>query len=148
MADARTDFMPAAEYGRSLKGFGINLLVSDVDAMLTFLVEVFGVRVVFADKDFAVLAHGEQEWMLHGDHTYHSNPLLALTGDGALRGVGVELHLYEIDPDAAEARARARGDHILQEPTDKPHGLRECYIVGPDGYVWVAGIAIGDDRVL
>ena len=26
--------------------------------------------------------------MLHADHTYHSNPLLALTGDGVLRGGG------------------------------------------------------------
>ena len=89
------------------------------------------------DADFAVLAHGGQQWMLHGDHTYHSNPLLGLTGDGALRGVGVELRVYGIDPDDAEAKARALGHHVLQAATDKPHGLRECFLVDPDGYVWV-----------
>jgi hypothetical protein len=26
---------------------------------------------------------------------------------------------------------------VLAEAADKPHGLRESYIVDPDGYVWV-----------
>ena len=26
---------------------------------------------------------------------------------------------------------------VLAESADKPHGLRESYIVDPDGYVWV-----------
>ena len=131
------DFMSAPDYGRSLTGLGINLLVRDVTATLDFLRGVFGLAPVYANKDFAVLAHGGHQCMLHGDHTYHSNPLLGLTGDGALRGAGIEIRLYDIDPDDAEARARARGDHVLQASTDKPHGLRECFLVDPDGYVWV-----------
>lgn len=144
MAQSKDDFMAAADYGRSLTGFGINLLVRDVGKTLDFLTQVLGVAVVHANRDFAVTAHREQQWMLHGDHTYHSNPLLALTGDGALRGIGVELRLYDVDPDAAEARARAAGYDVLQGSSDKPHGLRECYLVDPDGYVWVPGSAIGD----
>ena len=70
--------------------------------------------------------------------------LLALTGDGAIRGAGAELRLYGLDPDAAEARARARGDAVLAASADKPHGLRECFLVDPDGYVWVPGTAISD----
>ena len=147
MTDSMEEFMPAADYGRSLQGFGVNLLVRDVAATLSFLVEVLKVEVVHANKDFAILTHGGQQWMLHGDETYHSNPLLALTGDGALRGVGVELRLYGVDPDAAEARAKARGNTVLQESTNKPHGLRECYLVDTDGYVWVPGVAIGDDQL-
>lgn len=131
---------PSGEtYGRALRGFGVNLLVRDVLASVAFLVEVMGVEQVYSDADFALMRHQGMEFMLHADGTYHSNPLLGLTGDGAVRGVGVELRLYAIDPDAAAARARGRGDHILQEPADKPHGLREAFIMDPDGYVWVPG---------
>lgn len=137
---AQKPFMPADAFGRSLSGFGVNILVSDVAATLAFLQEVLTVAVVHADAGFAVCRHGEHLWMLHGDATYHSNPLLALTGDGAIRGAGLELRLYGVDPDAAAARAEAAGFTLLQAPTDKPHGLREAYIAGPDGYVWVPSV--------
>ena len=137
-------FMSAADYGRSLAGFGVNLLVSDLARAVAFQTEVLGVELVYADPDFAVLTHGGAQWMLHGDHTYGEHPLLALTGDGAIRGAGAELRLYGMDPDAAEARARARGDHVLAAAADKPHGLREAFLVDPDGYVWVPGTALKD----
>ena len=134
-------WMPADAYGRSLRGFGVNLLVRDVTRSVAFQTAVLGVELVYADKDFAVLRHGGQEWMLHADHTYAEHPLLGLTGDGAIRGAGAELRLYDLDPDAAETRARARGETVLAPAADKPHGLREVYIADPDGYVWVPGRA-------
>ncbi len=137
-------WMPADAYGRSLRGFGVNLLVRDVARSAAFQREVLGVEPVYADPDFAVLSHDGHQWMLHADHTYGDHPLLGLTGDGALRGAGAELRLYGIDPDQAEARARARGDHILAGAQDKPHGLRECFIADPDGYIWVPGVALSD----
>lgn len=136
-------WMAADAYGRSLSGVGVNLLVRDVARSVAFLTEVLGLEAVYADADFAVLRHDGQDVILHADHTYAEHPLLALTGDGALRGAGVELRLYGVDPDAAEARARARGDAVFAETKDKPHGLRECYLADPDGYIWVPGIAIG-----
>ena len=141
-------WMAADAYGRSLTGMGVNLLVREVARSVDFLSEVLGFEVVYADADFAVLRHGDREGggqdvILHADHTYAAHPLLALTGDGGVRGAGVELRLYGIDPDAAEARARARGDAVFAETQDKPHGLRECYLADPDGYVWVPGIGIG-----
>src|SRR3546814_727822 len=87
---AQKPFMPADAFGRSLSGFGVNILVSDVAATLAFLQEVLTVAVVHADAGFAVCRYGDHLWMLHGDATYHSNPLLALTGDGAIRGAGLE----------------------------------------------------------
>ncbi|MDX8443696.1 hypothetical protein [Mesorhizobium australafricanum] len=40
-------------------------------------------------------------------------------------------------------RSRKRLGHIvLAGSIDKPHGLRECYIVGPDGYVFVPSARI------
>jgi len=133
-------FMSADAYGRSLTGFGVNILVSDVAATLAFLSEVLGVEAVYSDADFAVCLYQGHQWMLHSDASYHSNPLLALTGDGAIRGAGLELRLYGVDPDAAAARAEAAGHTLLQPPSDKPHGLREAYIAGPDGYVWVPSV--------
>ena len=135
---AKPAFPDADSYGRSLTGFGVNILVSDVAASLAFLTEVLAVEAVHAERDFAVCRYQGHQWMLHSDASYHSNPLLALTGDGVVRGAGLELRLYGVDPDAAAARAEARGFHVLQAPGDKPHGLRETYIAGPDGYVWVA----------
>ena len=130
-----------AAYGKALRGFGVNLLVRDVLASVQFEVEVLGVEQVYSNPDFAIMRYQGTEWMLHGDHTYHYNPLLGLTGEGTVRGVGCELRLYGIDPDAAADRARARGDTILAEAADKPHGLRESYLIDPDGYVWVPGVA-------
>ncbi len=133
--------MPAEEYGRSLQGLGINLLVRDVARSVDFAREVLGATIAYADKDFAVLRYvggaTRAEWMLHGDSTYHSNPLLGLIGDASVRGIGAEIRLYHCDPDAAAARARKHGHHVLAEATDKPHGLREAYILDPDGYCWV-----------
>ena len=141
MDDSPKPAFPSADaYGRSLSGFGVNLLVSDVAATLAFLGGVLAVETVHAEADFAVCRYQGHQWMLHSDASYHSNPLLALTGDGAIRGAGLELRLYGTDPDAAAARAEAAGFNVLQLPADKPHGLREAYIAGPDGYVWVPSV--------
>ena len=143
MGNADEGFMSAEEYGRSLKGLGINLLVRDIGRSVAFATDVLGATVAVADKDFAVLRYAKgrtaAEWMLHADGTYHANPLLALLEDSAARGLGLEIRLYDCDPDAAVARAIAQGHHVLQEATDKPHGLREAYILDPDGYCWVPG---------
>jgi catechol 2,3-dioxygenase-like lactoylglutathione lyase family enzyme len=134
--------MPADAFGRALRGVGINLLVSDVDPAVAFLRDVMGLIPVYADPDFAVLTLGDQPVLLHADHTYDSHPLSGfVTGlDG--RGAGVELRLYGVDPDAAEARARAAGHVILAGALDKPHGLREAYVLDPDGYCWVPCVAL------
>ncbi|MGB1006476.1 MAG: hypothetical protein ACPGVX_04830 [Thalassobaculaceae bacterium] len=126
-----------AAYGRALTGMGINILVSQVADTVRFTEDVLGLETVYADADFAILRHGGAEWMVHSDASYHSNPLLGLTGDGAVRGLGVELRIYGVDPDDAAARAAAHDHPVLQAPANKPHGLRECYLMAPDGYVWV-----------
>src|SRR5690606_2879056 len=75
---ARKPFMPADAFGRSLVGFGVNILVSDVAASLAFMRDVLTVAVVHAERDFAVCRYEGRQWMLHSDASYHSNPLLAL----------------------------------------------------------------------
>ena len=41
------------------------------------------------------------------------------------------------NPYQIATKAEAAGGTVLQPPTDKPHGLREAYILCPDGYAWV-----------
>lgn len=141
MNEKTKDFPSAPDFGRSLKGVGLNLLVPDVLREVEFLRGVLGVAVLTCDRDFAVLSHDGQVWMLHGDQTYGAHPLLELTGDGALRGVGLEIRLYDLDPEACEQRAVAGGYTVLAPCAHKPHGLYECYLVSPAGYVYVPGVA-------
>ena len=113
------------------------MLVRETARTVTFARDVLGLTIVYADPDLAVLRHGEHEWMAHADHTYDAHPLLPRTRVAALRGGGIELRVHDVDPDAAVAAARRRGYEVLEPPADKPHGLREAYILDPDGYVWV-----------
>ena len=133
-------WMPAPDYGRSLTGLGINLLVRDTDAALPFHREVLEAEVVYADPDVAVLRRKGMDWMLHAFHTYDKHPWYPVIASDAPRGVGVELRLHGRDPDAAEAVARRLGFEILQTTADKPHGLREAFILDGDGYVWVPDV--------
>ena len=132
-----TPWMPADAFGRTLRGFGVNLLVADIAVAVAFATRVLGAEVIYSDADFALLRRGEAEWLLHADHTYEDHPLHGFVGGQEGRGAGVELRLYDCDPDAAEAAARAEGHIVLAGAADKPHGLREAYLLDPDGYCWV-----------
>lgn len=127
----------ADAFGRSLRGIGLNMLVRDVCRTCDFLKDVFGVGVHQPTEDFAIITYGEQVFQLHADGTYHSHPLLNMLPENPPRGAGMEVHFYDTDPDEAVAHAEARGAMILQPPADKPHGLREAYILCEDGYAWV-----------
>jgi len=140
-------FMSGADYGRSLQGLGINLLVRDIGRSVAFCRDVLGARILHSNADFAAIRHdgltgGAVEWMLHADGTYRGHPLPDLLGDHAIRGIGIEIRLYGCDPDRAEAQALALGHHVLAGSRDKPHGLREAYILDPDGYCWVPSVKL------
>lgn len=127
----------AADFGRSLRGIGLNLLTRDVPALVAFLEQLFGMQSHRVSADFAIMSLGAARLQIHADRTYHSNPLLSLLPEAAPRGAGLEIRLYDVDPDRAEARAKDLGHEVLQPATDKPHGVREAYILSPEGYVWV-----------
>lgn len=124
------------DFGRSLRGMGLNLLVRDVRAHVAFLETVFDMSAHRVSDDFAIMVYGDQLFQLHSDGTYGTHPLLGLLPENPPRGAGVEIRLYETDPDVAAQRAEAAGGTILQAPMDKPHGLREASILCADGYVW------------
>jgi catechol 2,3-dioxygenase-like lactoylglutathione lyase family enzyme len=134
-------WMPAPKYSQTLSGLSVNLLVTDVSKSAQFAKTVFGAEAVYADPDFAVMRIATDtcaaEWMLHADHTYSDHPLAGIAKGAEGRGAGAEFRLHGVDPDDAEARARDAGYTILAGALDKPHGLREVYILDDDGYCWV-----------
>ncbi len=132
------DTIGPAAFGAGLWGMGMNLLVRDVGAQVAFLKTLFGMRAHQPTADFAIMVYGSDVFQLHCDGTYHSNPLSGLLPENPPRGAGLEIRLYDSDPDAVCAVAEAAGGVILQAPMDKPHGLREAYVLCENGYVWVA----------
>ena len=134
------------EYGRTLTGASLNLIVREVGASLPFYSELLGFAVHYCDPDFAALEGFGLRVQLHADHTWERMPWHARLVSGEPRGLGVELRLLGPDPDQAEQRARRLGVRVMLAATDFPgHGWRECYLEDPDGYLWVVGRLLRSD---
>lgn len=143
MKRTKEPWMKADEFGRSLpKGVGVNLLVGELAQQVTFCREVLGAMVLYCDEDFAAVELAGSVFMLHSDHTYADHPMHGLVRGVETRGLGVELRIYGIEPDKVEERAIRHGHVVLAGSSDKPHGLRECHVVGPEGYIWVPANAV------
>ena len=130
----------ADSFGRSLKGIGLNLLVRDVKAECAFLEGLFLGWLRIRSLRILPLSPMARRY----SSCTATAPMLRTRCWGSCRktpprGAGVEIRLYETDPDAAAARAEAFGATVLQAPADKPHGLREAYILCENGYAWVPG---------
>ena len=133
---------PAA-YGRRIPpGLGINLLVRDVARSARFQAEVLGARIEHLEEHFAIVAVAGSRWLLHSDWSYRAHAFRGAVAGLEARGAGVELRLYGVDPDLAEARARQCDAIVLSGAMDKEHGLREAYLVDDDGYMWVPSVAL------
>lgn len=133
-------WMPADDYGRTLPPFTVNLLVSDIARSTRFYTNVLGAKVIYTDADFAALRVGELDFMLHADHAYDHHAWHPELTSGVRRGLGAELRLFNLDPDATEARAKQFGATIVQSAQEKPHGWRDVIIADPDGYTWAIGV--------
>ena len=134
----KKSFMPAPDYGKSLAGFSVNLLTTDLARALVFQRDVLQAEILHQDEDLIIARGYSANWMVHADHTYDKHPLLADTQKHDRRGAGVELRLHLATPDAIAARAQQHGFKLLDGPRDQPdHGLREAHVIDDDGYVWV-----------
>ena len=71
--------MDAAEVGRALRGFGLNLLCRQVIPLAESIASVLEMRVIRANDDYAIIAGPQVAKsliiQLHADATYHTNPL-------------------------------------------------------------------------
>ena len=126
-------WMPGFRYGALLPPLALNLLVRDTERAAAFYRDVLDAEVHYRDIDFAAVRVGPAEVMLHADHTHDEHPWSADLAEGATRGVGAQLRLLGIDPDAVEARAREHGAQLVAPATDKGHGWRETLVRDPDG---------------
>ncbi len=140
----------ADEFGRSLAGLGLNLVVRDVRRLAGFLTDVFEMKAHRLSADFAIMTYGASIFQLHADHTYHSHPLPSLMPESGARGGGVEIRLYETDPDVAIKRARSHAHEaaVLKEPENHMHGLRECLILCENGYAWLPSRRLSDQEMI
>lgn len=130
-------------YGRGIpRGLGINILVHNVDRSARFQSEIFGAHILYWEEHFAIMQAVDSTWLLHSDWSYRGHELIGAVSGVQVRGCGVELRLYGVDPDQAEAAARRRDAVVLAGAADKEHGLREAYIVDDDGYVWVPSVRL------
>ena len=127
------------QIGPALRSLGLNLLCRNVLREAAFLQAVLGMQVLQQSADFALLRSGSALIQLHADGAFAAHPIHALLPEAGPRGAGLDLRLYDQNPDSACARAADWPEAlVLAPPRDKPgHGLREAVILSPEGYAWV-----------
>jgi catechol 2,3-dioxygenase-like lactoylglutathione lyase family enzyme len=135
-------WMSAADYGRTLSGLSVNLIVRDVARSVPFYTGVLELRLLYSDEDFAALEREGVRLQLHADHTYARMPWATRLAGSTPRGLGAEIRILGIDPDAAERRARDGGFTVAVPVRDWPHGWRDCVLEDPDGYTFAVGVPL------
>lgn len=135
-------FMGAAEYGRTLAGLTVNLIVRDIARSIPFYTDVLGFTARYHDDDYAALERAGAKIQLHADHTYERQPWAPRLREPGKRGLGAEIRLLGLDPDETERLARAAGYTVLLAAKDWPHGWRDVLLEDPDGYTFAVGISI------
>ena len=141
------DSIDASEFGKSLKGVSFNILVENIERTTLFLQKVIKGTIIYRDHDILIASKNDHTWMYHADHTYKNHSLYGFVRNQRNeaikgRGAGIEMHIYNTDPDDFVQSARKNEYIVLEEAMDKPHGLREAYVLDDDGYCWVASIPL------
>lgn len=138
-----TPWMASDAYGKTLTGLSLNLIVRDVQKSVPFYRDVLGMTVHYSDEDMAALQLESAQIVLHADHTYEQQPWAPRLRDAGKRGLGAEIRILGIDPDAAERRARERGATVLAVTrVAAGHGWRDVLLEDPDGYTFAVGTAL------
>ena len=135
-------WMSAADYGRTLSGLSVNLIVRDIARSSPFYTGVLQLRLLYSDEDFAAFERDGVRLQLHADHTYADMPWASRLREDSRRGLGAEIRILGIDPDAAEKRARDGGFTVAVSVRDWPHGWRDCVLEDPDGYTFAVGVPL------
>ncbi|HEX6939424.1 MAG TPA: VOC family protein [Longimicrobiales bacterium] len=116
------------------------LCVRGAARAIDFYAHVFGAKEKLRLTDdqgrvsHAELQLGPATLMLADEH-----PEIGILSPLACGGTGLRLHLHVDDVDALARRAAASGATILLEPTDFPHGERQCRLRDPFGHEWLLG---------
>ena len=111
--DDQQPFMPPDDFGRTLTGLTLNVLVRDMERAVLFQTKVLGSTLVYSDPDITIVRGFGAQWMIHSDHTYDNHQLHGYIAGTKVRGVGAEFRLHGCDPDSAEKAAIAHNFKIL-----------------------------------
>ena len=132
----------ASEYSKDLSGLTINLLVKDIKHSINFLQKIINAKIIYQDPDFAAIEGFGSSWNIYSYHTYDNHAYINIIKSSKPKGLGIELRVIGCDPDRAEERARKENYIILSNSMNKPHGMRECYILDNNGFCWVPSILV------
>jgi catechol 2,3-dioxygenase-like lactoylglutathione lyase family enzyme len=123
----------------ALRPFAFVLAVPDMDASAQYFRDVLGFRVDWIDaSDWQLVSLGSVRIMLGmcpralpasevGDHNFFG-------------------YLEVDDVDSLHSEWARKGALILEPPTDRPYGMRECIVSTPDGHRFVVGHASSQER--
>ena len=140
--DGTVPWIPGFGCGALLPSLSVNLTVADTERSTAFYRDVFEAEIHYQNIDFAAVRVSSTEVMLHADHTHDGHPSHPQLVAGEARGLGAQIRLLGIDPDAVEARAREHGTTVAVPIVDKDHGWREVVVHDPDGYEWAFDVLI------
>jgi PhnB protein len=126
--------------GSSIEEVFPYLCVRGAAAAIDFYTQAFGVEETFRLTDpsgrigHAQLKFGPATVMLSDEYPDHGiqSPL-------AFGGSGTTIHLHVENVDVMAKNAAEAGATILLEPTDQPHGERQCRLRDPFGHQWLLG---------
>jgi uncharacterized glyoxalase superfamily protein PhnB len=82
----------------------------------------------------AQLTFGPATVMLADEH-----PEVGIQSPLAFGGTGTTIHLHVKNVDKMAKQAVDAGATILMEPTNQPHGERQCRLRDPFGHEWLLG---------
>ncbi|MCR2807085.1 VOC family protein [Paenibacillus soyae] len=113
----------------------ITLFFEDLQAAITFYLDVFGLEQVYEDKNSAVFNFGNMSVNLLQISEAHG---LIAPAAVAAREAGSRFQ-FTIRVEDTEALCRdleARGVTLLNGPLDRPWGVRTACFADPGGHVW------------
>jgi catechol 2,3-dioxygenase-like lactoylglutathione lyase family enzyme len=116
--------------------FGLVLWTTDIAALSSFLESVTPMRIEFRHPGFASLRANGWQIRLHADEAYRGHPWYeALAREGVARGIGAEIRMRVDDVEESYLTALKLGGLAIEAPCEVD-GIRECQVMGPDGYVF------------
>ena len=103
----------AEEFGKSLTGLGVNIIVKSPEQTAQFSETVFELYPSQLGADFALILYQDDIFQLHSDKSFAAHPSYPHLPENPPRGTGIELRLYNSDPDQACTKAQAYGCMVL-----------------------------------
>ena len=135
-------WMTAAEYGRTLDGLSVNIIVRDVARSLPFYTQVLALTALYSDDDFAALEGQGVRLQLHADHTYERMPWASPLRDPGKRGLGAEIRILAALHTWQDfgAAVGALGGGVLAANGAAPALLVGAAVIAVTVPLWVVGM--------